>query len=172
MGSTRWGSNNPEYNTSSELAYEAQNRLRDSINKYTGNTGYQNSLSQGRIGADIMSQGAANKAAATAKSSGLSAASAARAGADSAANGYYDALNQQQGVAFQSGLSNVQGNNSLVQNQNQLSQLALQHKKDTYSYAWNNMRFALSTVGSLLNSAGNIGAGGIGGAAGSAAAAG
>jgi hypothetical protein len=171
MGS-KFGSDNPEYNTSSELAYEAQNSLRNSIDKYTGNTGYQNSLSQGRVGADIMSQGAANKAAATAKSSGLSAASAARAGSDSAANGYYDAFGQQQGAAFQSGLNNVQGNNSLVQNYNQLSQLALQHKKDTYGYAWNNMRFALSTVGSLLSGAGNIGIGGIGGAAGGAAAVG
>ena len=156
MGSTRWGSNSPEYNKSARKSYEYQDQLQGSINNYSGNAGYQNSLEQGKIGAQTASIGAEQAAARTARTGGMSSAAASTMGGAQAAKGYYDAFNQQQNNAYQSGIANIQGKNSLVQNQNQLSQLALQHKKDTYAYSWNNMRFALNSAGDLLGAAANV----------------
>ena len=34
MGSTRWGSNSPEYNKSARKLYEYQDQLQNSINNY------------------------------------------------------------------------------------------------------------------------------------------
>ena len=156
MGSTRWGSNSPEYNKSARKLYEYQDQLQNSINNYSGNAGYQNSLEQAAYGANIASQGATRKAASMASTAGLTKSAAAARGAEAASQGYYDAFNQQQNNAYQSGIANIQGSNNIIQNQNQLSQLALQHKKDTYAYSWNNMRFAINSAGDLLGSLGNI----------------
>lgn len=156
MGSTRWGSNNPEYNRSSKKAYEYQDQLQNSINNYSGNAGYQNSLEQGKIGAQTASIGAEQSAVRTARTGGMSSAAASTMGGAQAAKGYYDAFGQQQNAAYQSGIANIQGRNSLVQNQNQLSQLALQHKKDTYAYSWNNMRFALNSAGDIMGAVANV----------------
>jgi len=151
MGRTRFGSRDPEYNTQARYYKNLRGQYEDSLSNYTGNTGYQNSLEQGRIGADLMSQGTANKAAATAKSSGLSAASAARAGADSAANGYYDAFGQQQGAAYQAGLANVQGYNQAMQNQGNLMQTQQKQKDAVYNRAWGNVGNSLGIVGSFIS---------------------
>lgn len=150
MGSN-FSSNNPEYNSAADNWQKAYDQTSAAIDKYRGNAGYQNSLSQGRVGADIMSQGAANKAAATAKSSGLSAASAARAGSDSAANGYYDAFNNQQQIASDFGNKYVDARMEGMQALNNRMNQALQHKDQTYNMAWGNLANGLGIAGSFIS---------------------
>lgn len=151
MGSTRFGSQDPEYNTQANYYKSLRGQYGDSLNNYTGNAGYQNSLEQGKIGAQTASIGAEQSAARTARTGGMSAASASAMGSSQAAKGYYDAFNQQQNAAYQSGLSNVQGYNQAVQNQGNLMQTQQKQKDSEYNRSWGNLGNGLGITGSFFS---------------------
>ena len=153
MGSTRFGSQDPEYNTQAEYYKSLRGQYDDSLNKYTGNAGYQNSLEQGKIGAQTASVGAEQAAARTARTGGMSAASSSAMGSAQGAKGYYDAFNQQQNAAYQSGLSNVQGYNQAMSNQLGLMETQQKEKDAEYNRAWGNVGNTLGIVGSFISAA-------------------
>lgn len=151
MGSTRFGSQDPEYNTQANYYKNLRGQYENSLNKYTGNAGYQNSIEQGKIGANIASIGAEQSAARTARTGGMSAASASAMGGSQAAKGYYGAFGQQQGAAYQAGLSNVQGYNQEMQNQINLMQTQQKQKEGEYNRAWGNVGNSLGIAGSFMS---------------------
>lgn len=151
MGSTRFGSQDPEYNTQADYYKNLRGQYEGSLNKYTGNAGYQNSLEQGKVGANIASIGAEQSAARTARTSGMSSAAASAMGGSQAAKGYYDAFGQQQNAAYQAGLSNVQGYNQAMQNQQNLMQMQQKQKDAEYNRAWGNVGNSLGIAGSFIS---------------------
>lgn len=151
MGSKRFGSNNPEYNSAASNWQRAYDATSDAVNKYTGNAGYQNSIEQGKIGADYASRGAAINALGAARSAGVSKSRAATMGAEQGAKGYYDAFNSQQQQAGSLGTATVNAQNQLLQSDRDRMQSALQHKQDTYNYAWGNIGNTLGIFGSITS---------------------
>ena len=151
MGSTRFGSQDPEYNTQANYYKNLRGQYDDSLNRYTGNAGYQNSVNQASYGANLASQGATRKAASMASTAGLTKSAAAARGAEAASQGYYDAFGQQQGAAYQSGLSNVQGYNQEMQNQIGLMQTQQKQKDAEYNRAWGNLGNGLGIAGSFIS---------------------
>lgn len=151
MGSTRWGSKDQEYDTQLNYYKNLRGQSENSLNNYTGNAGYQNSLEQGKIGAQTASIGAEQAAARTARTGGMSSAAASTMGGAQAARGYYDAFGQQQNAAYQSGLSNVQGYNQAMQNQGNLMQQLQRQKDSEYNRAWGNVGNVLGIAGSITS---------------------
>ena len=135
MGSTRLSSNNPEYNSAASNWQNAYDQTTAAIDKYRGNAGYQNSLEQGATGANFASQGAARKAASMSNTAGLTKSAAASMGSEAAANGYYDAFNNQQQIASDFGNKYVDARMEGLQALNNRMNQALQHKDQTYNMA-------------------------------------
>ena len=81
----------------------------------------------------------------------MSAASASAMGGSQAAKGYYGAFGQQQGAAYQAGLSNVQGYNQEMQNQINLMQTQQKQKEGEYNRAWGNVGNSLGIAGSFMS---------------------
>lgn len=151
MGSTRMGSADPEYNAQAKYYNNLRSQYEDSLNNYTGNTGYQNSVNQAAYGANMASQGAARKASSMASTAGLTKSAAAARGAEAASQGYYNAFGQQQGAAYQAGLANAQGYNQEMQNQIGLMQTQQKQKEAEYNRAWGNVGNALGIAGSFVS---------------------
>ena len=152
MGSTRFGSNNPEYNSAASNWQNAYDQTTAAIDKYRGNAGYQNSLEQGATGANFASQGAARKASSMASTAGLTKSAAASMGSEAAAGGYYDAFNNQQQIASDFGNKYVDARVEAMQALNSRMSQALQHKDQTYNMAWGNAANVMGIIGTAIKS--------------------
>ena len=152
MGSTRFGSNNPEYNSAAEDWQRAYDQTSAAIDKYRGNAGYQNSLEQGKIGAQTASVGAEQSGARTARTGGMSAAAASAMGSSQGAKGYYDAFNNQQQIASDFGNKYVDARMEGLQALNNRMSQALQHKDQTYNMAWGNVANTMGIIGTAIKS--------------------
>lgn len=151
MGSTRFGSQDPEYNTQAEYYKNLRGQFEGSVNQYTGNAGYQNSIEQGKQGAQTASVGAEQAAARSARTGGMSSAAASAMGSSQAAKGYYDAFGQQQNNAYQAGQANVNAYNQAMQSQGNLMQTQQKQKDAEYNRAWGNVGNGLGIAGSFIS---------------------
>ncbi|VVB60764.1 Uncharacterised protein [uncultured archaeon] len=102
---------------STEKYEAAAEKYQNSINKYTGNSGYQNALTQGQSGAQQAATGAAASAQGSARTSGMTKSQAAAMGNQSTINSYNSNLSNQQNMAYQSGLANVQSQSGMLNSQ-------------------------------------------------------
>lgn len=88
-----------EYKNAFNQANESINATQDLAGQYTGNAGYQNSLTQAGEGAGKIANAAIGQATSGARSAGMSKAQAAQMGAQTANQAYANAFQNQQGVA-------------------------------------------------------------------------
>lgn len=140
-------------------AQNALNGYQASLNLFTGNAGYQNSLQQGMRGADVASSGASRQAAKSARTTGASAGAASDIAAQKASEGYYQQLQPQQQSAAQMGLANLGGYKDL-------HSLALNQTAADFGYDWTKLKNYMNLAGTLIGTMGNMmPSGGAGGAA-------
>lgn len=175
-------SQNAALNNQSRTFANMQNVLNNQQNlnsQYTGNKGYQNALTQGMQGANMLSGKAGNEALQAARNSGMTKAQAAALGTGAASNAFGNNLMSQQNTALQSGMNAIganqglsgqygnlgaaQGNQAgmygnqsgLYGNLANMSQGEAQRK---YGNAANNMQTGINTAGALGNFALNLSA--------------
>lgn len=120
------------------------------INKYTGNTGYQNALEQAKQGAAMTAGLAGQQAQQAARNAGMSKAQAAMLGANQAATAYGNNFNNQQNIATNAGNQNVYGMQGLTSATQFIPSSQQAEKQNQYNRAQQN----LATIGQV---AGNIG---------------
>lgn len=90
-----------------DQANKDRNSLNSASDKYTGNTGYQNSLNQGKIGAQEAAKGAQAQSSTAARNSGMTKSQAAAMGSQQNAASYLNSFSDQQNKAYQAGMDNV-----------------------------------------------------------------
>lgn len=90
-----------------DQANKDRNSLNSASNKYTGNAGYQNSINQGKIGAQEAAKGAQAQSSTAARNSGMTKSQAAAMGSQQNASSYLNSFSDQQNRAYQSGMDNV-----------------------------------------------------------------
>ena len=84
-----------------------RNALNNTSNQYTGNEGYQNSLNQGKIGAQEAAKGAQAQASTAYRNTGMTKSQAAAMAGQQNASAYLNSLSDQQSKAYQAGMDNV-----------------------------------------------------------------
>lgn len=90
-----------------DQANKDRNALNSASNEYTGNAGYQNSINQGKIGAQEAAKGAQAQSSTAARNSGMTKSQAAAMGSQQNAASYLNSLSDQQNKAYQAGMDNV-----------------------------------------------------------------
>lgn len=90
-----------------DQANKDRNALNSSSNQYTGNEGYQNSLNQGKIGAQEAAKGAQAQASTAYRNTGMTKSQAAAMAGQQNASAYLNSLSDQQSKAYQAGMDNV-----------------------------------------------------------------
>lgn len=90
-----------------DQANKDRNSLNSASNKYTGNSGYQNSINQGKIGAQEAAKGAQAQSSTAARNSGMTKSQAAAMGSQQNASSYLNSFSDQQNRAYQAGMDNV-----------------------------------------------------------------
>ena len=90
-----------------DQANKDRNSLNSASNKYTGNEGYQNSINQGKIGAQEAAKGAQAQSSTAARNSGMTKSQAAAMGSQQNATSYLNSFSDQQNRAYQAGMDNV-----------------------------------------------------------------
>lgn len=90
-----------------DQANKDRNSLNSASDKYTGNAGYQNSINQGKIGAQEAAKGAQAQSSTAARNSGMTRSQAAAMGSQQNAASYLNSLSDQQNKAYQAGMDNV-----------------------------------------------------------------
>lgn len=84
-----------------------RNAINSSSSQYTGNEGYQNSLNQGKIGAQEAAKGAQAQASTAYRNAGMTKSQAAAMSGQQNASAYLNSLSDQQNKAYQAGMDNV-----------------------------------------------------------------
>ena len=84
-----------------------RNALNSSASQYTGNEGYQNSLNQGKIGAEEAAKGAQAQASTAYRNTGMTKSQASAMAGQQNAIAYLNSLSDQQNKAYQAGMDNV-----------------------------------------------------------------
>ena len=79
-----------------DQANKDRNSLNSASDKYTGNAGYQNSINQGKIGAQEAAKGAQAQSSTAARNSGMTRSQAAAMGSQQNAASYLNSLSDQQ----------------------------------------------------------------------------
>lgn len=143
------GSSN-EYTQGIKQYGNALTNQQGAVNKYTGNTGYQNALEQAKQGAAMTAGLAGQQSQQAARNAGMSKAQAAMMGANTAASAYGNNFNNQQNMAMNAGNSAVSGLQGVTGATQFLPSSAMQEKNNQYNRATQN----LATIGQI---AGNIG---------------
>ncbi len=143
------GSSN-EYTQGIQQYGNALTNQQGAVNKYTGNTGYQNALEQAKQGAAMTAGLAGQQSQQAARNAGMSKAQAAMMGANTAASAYGNNFNNQQNMAMNAGNSAVSGLQGVTGATQFLPSSAMQEKNNQYNRATQN----LATIGQI---AGNIG---------------
>lgn len=90
-----------------DQANKDRNSLNSAANKYTGNAGYQNSINQGKIGAQEVAKGAQAQSTTAARNAGMTRSQAAAMGSQQNAAAYLNGFSDQQNKAYQAGMDNV-----------------------------------------------------------------
>lgn len=148
-------SNTSSTNNQWESAYSNYNKLQNRANslsdKYSGNAGYENSLTQAAKGANVEAQQAGNNAMSSARAAGLSKSAAATLGAQQTANAYGNSFTGQQEKAATQGQNAVSNANTSVSNQNNAMTAAQNEGNNRYNRSWGNVGFWTGTIGSILS---------------------
>ena len=113
------------------------------MNKYTGNAGYQNSLTQAGKGAAVESESAGAQAQSQARQAGMSKAQAAAMGANNASEQYGKSFTDQQAKAADQGNTAVDAQSTNVSN-------ASTEYQNKYNRAWGNVGNSAGIAGSLV----------------------
>lgn len=90
-----------------DQANKDRNSLNSASDRYTGNTGFQNSINQGKIGAQEAAKGAQAQSSTAARNSGMTKSQAAAMGSQQNAASYLNSFSDQQNKAYQAGMDNV-----------------------------------------------------------------
>lgn len=90
-----------------DQANKDRNALNNASNQYTGNEGYQNSLNQGKIGAQEAAKGAQAQASTAYRNTGMTKSQASAMAGQQNATAYLNSLSDQQTKAYQAGMDNV-----------------------------------------------------------------
>lgn len=90
-----------------DQANKDRNSLNSASDKYTGNAGFQNSINQGKIGAQEAAKGAQAQSSTAARNSGMTKSQAAAMGSQQNASSYLNSFSDQQNKAYQAGMDNV-----------------------------------------------------------------
>ena len=147
--------NTSSTNNQWESAYSNYNKLQNRANslsdKYSGNAGYENSLTQAAKGANVEAQQAGNNAMSSARAAGLSKSAAATLGAQQTANAYGNSFANQQAQAASQGQNAVNNANQSVSNQAGAMNSSQTEGNNRYNRSWGNVGFWTGTVGSLLS---------------------
>lgn len=175
-------SQNAALNNQSRTFANMQNLLNNQQklnSQYTGNKGYQNALTQGMQGANMLSGKAGNEALQAARNSGMTKAQAAALGTGAASNAFGNNLMSQQNTALQSGMNAIganqglsgqygslasgQGNQAgMYGNQSglygNLANIAQSEAQRKYGNAANNIQTGINTGGAIGNFITNLSA--------------
>lgn len=114
------GESSPEYKNAFNAANESIGKSQTLADQYTGNAGYENSLTQAEEGASRLANAAIGQTTSAARNAGMSKAQAAQMGMQNANQAYANAFTGQQGVAQnmgQNAISAQQGITSAQQGQ-------------------------------------------------------
>lgn len=173
---------NAALNNQSRTFTNMQNVLNNQQNlnrQYTGNKGYQNTLTQGLQGANILSGKAGNEALQAARNAGMTKAQAAALGTGAASNAFGNNFMNQQQMAAQQGMNAVSANQGLSGQYGNLSSgqgnqagmygsqsglygnlanMAQGEAQRKYGNAANNIQTGLNTAGALGNFITNLSA--------------
>ena len=139
-----------EYTQGMNQYGNALTNQNQAVNKYTGNTGYQNTLEQAKQGAAMTAGLAGQQAQQAARNAGMSKAQAAMMGANQAASAYGNNFANQQNMAAGLGSQAVSGAQGVTSATQFVPSSAMQEKQNQYNRATQN----LATIGQV---AGNIG---------------
>lgn len=149
--SKNMSSTNSQWESAYDQYSNLQNRASSAADKYTGNAGYENSLTEAAKGANIRAQAAGDQATQAARSAGMSKAAAANLGAQQTAQGYGSGFDTQQQNALASGSNAVSAANQAVSNQSGALNSSQTEGNNRYNRAWGNTGFITGTIGSLLS---------------------
>lgn len=127
----------------------AQSKYNDLMNKYTGNAGYQNSLTQAGKGAAVESESAGAQAQSQARQAGMSKAQAAAMGANNASEQYGKSFTDQQAKAADQGNNAVTNQGTAVTNEQT-------EGNNRYNKAWGNVGAGANLIGSAIKTATTI----------------
>lgn len=138
---------NQSTDTLNQISNTIQNQ-KDLANQYTGNAGYENSLSQAYKGAQTTANQAGAAARTSARNSGMSKAQAAAMGANQAANAYGNNFTTQQQMANNAGNAALSANQGIGNMQNTL-----------YGNQFNKGQYNMNLLGSGLQAVGTLATG-------------
>jgi len=123
----------------------ARDNYNSLLGKYTGNAGYENSLTEAAKGAATSSQAAGAQAQSQARQAGMTKAQAAAMGANNASEQYGKSFTDQQTAAQKSGESATEGAKETMSSEQT-------EGNNKYNRAWGN-------VGGITNAVGAVGKG-------------
>ena len=144
-----------EYKQGMNQYGNALSNQQQAVNKYAGNTGYQNALQQAKQGAAMSAGLAGQQAQQAARNAGMSKAQAAMLGANQAASAYGNNFGNQQAMASNMGNQAISGAQGITGATQFIPSMAQAEKQNQYNRATQN----LATIGQI---AGNIGGAMIG----------
>lgn len=144
-----------EYKQGMNQYGNALSNQQQAVNKYAGNTGYQNALEQAKQGAAMSAGLAGQQAQQAARNAGMSKAQAAMLGANQAASAYGNNFGNQQTMASNMGNQAISGAQGITGATQFIPSMAQAEKQNQYNRATQN----LATIGQI---AGNIGGAMIG----------
>ena len=130
---------------SANQSIENQQNLAD---QYTGNAGYQNSLSQAGLGANTIANQAIGQSVNSARSAGMSKAQAAQMGMQNANQVYANAFQGQQGVAQNMGQNAIASQQGITSAQQGQAGQAQSEKQNVYNRATQNS--PVQRIGSVV----------------------
>ena len=139
-----------EYKQGMSQYGNALSNQQQAVNKYAGNTGYQNALEQAKQGAAMSAGLAGQQAQQAARNAGMSKAQAAMLGANQAASAYGSNFGNQQAMASNMGNQAISGAQGITGATQFIPSMAQAEKQNQYNRATQN----LATIGQI---AGNIG---------------
>lgn len=140
-----------------DQANKDRNSLNSASNKYTGNAGYQNSINQGKIGAQEAAKGAQAQSSTAARNSGMTKSQAAAMGSQQNATSYLNSFSDQQNRAYQAGMDNVSVQKGKLDNStaamNSFASTAAGQKQAEQNYGKDLLGAGLTAVGSAVAAA-------------------
>ena len=143
----------PEYKNAFSAANESIDETQKKVNQYTGNEGFQNSLTQAQEGASRLANASIGQATNAARNAGMSKAQAAQMGMQNANNAYANAFTGQQNVAQGMGQNAISAQQGITSAQQGQAGQAQSEKQATYDRARQNALGIAEGVGTF---AGNL----------------
>ena len=142
-----------EYKNAFNAANRSIGQTQNLANQYTGNQGYQNSLSQAGLGASKIANQAIGQGISGARSAGMSKAQAAAMGNQMANQSYANAFQNQQANAMGMGQNAISAQQGITSAQQGQTGQAAAEKQNTYNRATNNFDRVTGGIGSAIQTA-------------------